>query len=136
MLKVHYLVKRLTVRLIKAYKNYYNVIYFIYVILSNKLLIQKFSKVLMDLDCLSQNLSISCLHHYQKSANICVFCKFYYFSFHKHCPTSGGCSNVKLIHQKFWEFLIKSLFENIVQTRFEHIIIPTNVSKCAVNKAV
>ena len=44
-----------------------------YVTLPNELAVQKFSKVLMDLDCLSQNVLISRFDDYQKSANICVF---------------------------------------------------------------
>ena len=74
------------------------VIYFIYVRLSNELSVQKFSKVLMDLDYLSQNVSISSLHNNQKSGNICIFRKYYYFSSRKYWPTFGGRSNLKLTH--------------------------------------
>ena len=42
-------------------------------ILSNELLVQTFSEFLMDLNCVSQNVSISRLHDNQKSGNICVF---------------------------------------------------------------
>ena len=60
-----------------------------YVVSSNELLFQVFSEFLMDLDCLSQDVSISRLQNFQKSANICVFCKYYYFSLCKHWPSSG-----------------------------------------------
>ena len=51
----------------------------------------------MDLDYLSQKVSISRLHYRQMSANIC-FCKYYYFSLHKHWLTYGIRSNLKLTH--------------------------------------
>ena len=35
---------------------------------------------------------------FQKSANICVFCKYYYLSLRKHWPNSGGRLNMKLTH--------------------------------------
>ena len=69
---------------------------FIYVISSNELLVKTVSEFLMDLDCLLQNVSISCLYVFQKSTNICVFCKYYYFSLRKHWPTSSSRSNFKL----------------------------------------
>ena len=57
-LKVHYHVKRLTLRLIKSYnyRSYYLnsitvVLHFLYVFLSNEVSGQKFSKVFIDLDC-------------------------------------------------------------------------------------
>ena len=52
----------------------------------------------MDLDCLWENVSISRLHDFQKLANICIFCKYYYFSLSKHWPIFGGRPNEKLIH--------------------------------------
>ena len=71
---MHYLVKTLTFRLIKSDKNYYLntitvVLYFLYV-LSYQMNFQKFSKVVMDLNCLSQIMLISRLHDNQKSGNI------------------------------------------------------------------
>ena len=65
---------------------------FVYVMLSNELLVKKFSKVLMDLDCLSARSRLT----------FCVFCKYYYFSLRKYWPTSG--QSIK-IRQKFWKFL-------------------------------
>ena len=58
----------------------------------------KIPKILMDLDCLSQNVSISSLRNNQKSGNTCVFCKYYYFSLRKLWSTSGGRSKLKLTH--------------------------------------
>ena len=43
-------------------------IFFTFAITSNELLVQTFSEFLIDLDCLSQNVSISRFHDYQKSA--------------------------------------------------------------------
>ena len=51
------------------------VIFFTYVhtyIFSNELLVQKFMEFLMDLDCLSENVSILCLSDHQKLAIICA----------------------------------------------------------------
>ena len=51
--------------------------------------LKKFSKDSMDV-------SISHLHDSQQSGNICIFCKYYYFTLRKHCTTSGGRSDLKL----------------------------------------
>ena len=82
-LKVHYLVKRLTLRLIKSDKHFHSYdlnsltvvlyIFFNNAILSNELSVQKLLKGLMVLDCLSQNVSILRLHDKQKSAKIRIF---------------------------------------------------------------
>ena len=73
----------------QLYKQYNNrVIFFIYVNLSSQLSVQNFSKVLMDLDCLSRNVPISRFRNCQKSDNICVFCKYYHFSLCKYWPPS------------------------------------------------
>ena len=50
---------------------------------------------MMDFDCFSQNVSILCLRKCQKSSNICVFCKYYYFSLRKHYPNSSYNCNAK-----------------------------------------
>ena len=68
-------------------------------VLSNEFSVQKFSKVLMDLDCLSQNVLISRLHEYQKSSNICGFCKYYYFRLCKHWLTTGETWNCYCSHE-------------------------------------
>ena len=74
----------------------------IYVSLSNELLVQKYIqkkiKNQIDLDNLSQNVSISSLHNDQKSGNICIFCKYYYFSLRKYWTTFGGRSSLKLAY--------------------------------------
>ena len=75
------------------------VLYYLYqskIILSNELLFQiqnSNSEFLIYLDCLSLNVSISCLYDYQKSTNICLFATIII-----SLPTSGGRSNVKLTH--------------------------------------
>ena len=53
----------------------YYVFFQVWLFLTDKI-VQKLPK-LMDLDCLSQNVSISRLHDYHKSDNICVF--FFFF---------------------------------------------------------
>ena len=50
----------------------------------------------MDLDCLSQNMSIICLHDYQKSANICGFCTS---TLKKHFPNPGDLK--QYINEKY-----------------------------------
>ena len=75
-------------------------LYFIYIRKCHLIkctLSSKFSKVCMEFDCLSEYVSIPHLYDNQKSNNICVFCKYYYFTLSKHCATSGARSNLKLI---------------------------------------
>ena len=52
----------------------------------------------MDLGCLQQIVSISRLIDHQESGNICVLCKYYYFSLRKYCSNFVGRSNAKLTH--------------------------------------
>ena len=120
---MHYLVKRLTLRLIKLDKNYRNyylnsitiVLYFLLYMSSYQINFQfKNFQKLMDLNCLPQNLTTNL--DYQKSANICFFfCKHYYFFLGKRWSNSCDCSNV--IHQKFWKFLNLNFIWKNVYTR-------------------
>ena len=110
-LKVHYLVKKLSLRLIKSGKNYRScylnnitaVLYFsyinVYVTLSNELIgWKKFSNFLMGLDCYPQNESISHLGDYQKYANICFFFQILFFRFAQILPNFWWLINRKLTH--------------------------------------
>ena len=62
-------------------------------------------KFLMHLECLFQNNFNFTFPRQPQSANICAFCKYYYFSLRKHFQTSGGRSNLKLTHfpKKCWK---------------------------------
>ena len=88
-------------------------IFFTYVISSNELLFLTFSEFLMDLNCSSQNVSILRRHVFQKSANIIAFA-YFIISLRKRWPTSGGRSNVILIH-----FLINSQDPSKILKTFE-----------------
>ena len=97
-LKADYLVNRLTLRLIKqqnqrcyylnslAVELHLSCIY----ILSNELLVQKFSEFLMILVCSSDNVSISDLSDYKKLSNV-------FINRNKNI-SSGFRANVKLTH--------------------------------------
>ena len=126
------IVKSLILRWIKSNKNYrrYNVnIITVFFMSSYQLYyqfknFQKFSWILI---LLSQNVSNSRFHDYQKSTNICVFCKYYYhFSLRKHCSTSGGgFSNTRLTH-----FAIKNQNSSKIMNIFE---LKAHLKKCTLD---
>ena len=66
----------------------------------------------MDLDCLSQNVSILRLYDYQKWVNICVFCEYYYFSLLKREIYTFSAKQLKSITNSE-NLRTKSSFENI-----------------------
>ena len=68
----------------------------------------------MAFDCLTQNVTISYFPDYQKSANIYVLCKCYYFSLSKHVSISSQNNTLSKCHHLFLVFLIKvSYYERV-----------------------
>ena len=76
----------------------------------------------MDLDCLSQNVSISRLHDYQKWVNICVFCEYYDFPLLKREIYTFSAKQLKSIKNSEI-FRTTSSFENI----FIYLLITTRL---------
>ena len=89
--KVHYLMKTLTLRLIKSDKNYFSItIVFLYT-----------SAYQMNFQFKNYQKFWWILIVYHKIGQFfCVFCKSCHFSLCKHWPTSSGRSNLKLTHFK------------------------------------
>ena len=76
----------------------------------------------------SQNVSISHFHDYQKSTNICVYFKYYYFFLLNCWPTSGWslkrqvnifCDKQSRYFKNSENFLTKSSFE---KTKYIYIL--------------